>query len=64
MIQYVALMALLQAGPVDLLIKGGTVVTMDEEMRVLEEGSVAIRGDRIEAVKRWMPVETWSFQAW
>jgi len=36
--------------PVDILIRGGTVVTMDDERRVLEGGAVAIRGDRIEAV--------------
>jgi 5-methylthioadenosine/S-adenosylhomocysteine deaminase len=44
------LLALLQAGPVDLLVRGGTVVTVDREMRVLEGGSVAIRGGAIEAV--------------
>lgn len=36
--------------PVDILIRGGTVVTMDGERRVLEGGAVAIRGDRIEAI--------------
>jgi 5-methylthioadenosine/S-adenosylhomocysteine deaminase len=47
---YVAL-SLVQAPPeVDLLIRGATVVTMDAEERVLSGGSVAIRGDRIEAV--------------
>ncbi len=35
---------------VDLLIRGGTVVSMDAEERVLSGGSVAIRGDRIVAV--------------
>ena len=35
---------------VDLLVTGGTVVTMDAERRVLEDGAVAIRGDRIVAV--------------
>ena len=34
----------------DILIRGGTVVTMDGERRVLESGAVAIRGDRIEAI--------------
>ena len=34
----------------DLVIRGGTVVTMDADRRVLEGGSVVIRGDRIEAV--------------
>ncbi len=36
--------------PVDILIRGGTVVTMDGERRVLESGAVAIRGDHIEAI--------------
>ena len=35
---------------VDLLVTGGTVVTMDAERRVIEEGAVAIRGERIVAV--------------
>jgi len=35
---------------VDLLIRGGTVVTMDGAGRILEGGAVAIRGDRIVAV--------------
>ncbi|HEY7697500.1 MAG TPA: amidohydrolase [Vicinamibacteria bacterium] len=34
----------------DLLIRGGTVVTMDAQERVLEEGAVAIRGDRIVSI--------------
>jgi 5-methylthioadenosine/S-adenosylhomocysteine deaminase len=43
--------SLLQAPPeVDLLIRGGTVVTMDAQARVLAEGAVAIRGDRIVSV--------------
>jgi 5-methylthioadenosine/S-adenosylhomocysteine deaminase len=33
--------------PVDLLVRGGTVVTMDPDGSVLERGSIAIRGDRI-----------------
>ena len=36
--------------PVDLLVKGGTVVTLDPAMRVLEGGAVSVRGARIEAV--------------
>ena len=35
---------------VDILITGGTVITMDSARRVLEDGAVAIRGDRIVAV--------------
>ncbi len=34
----------------DILITGGTVITMDSTRRVLEDGAVAIRGDRIIAV--------------
>ena len=36
--------------PIDLLIKGGTVVTLDDEFRVIEHGFVAVRGGRIVAV--------------
>ncbi len=36
--------------PVDLLVSGGTVLTMDGERRVIEDGAVAVRGDRIVAV--------------
>ena len=35
---------------VDLLISGGTVVTMDPQRRILEDGAVAVRGDTIVAV--------------
>jgi 5-methylthioadenosine/S-adenosylhomocysteine deaminase len=35
---------------VDLLITGGTVVTMDKARRVIENGAVVIRGDKIVAV--------------
>jgi len=35
---------------VDLLIRGGTVVTMDARMKVIDKGVVAIRGERILAV--------------
>ena len=34
----------------DLLITGGTVVTMDADRRVIEDGVVAVRGDTIAAV--------------
>lgn len=36
--------------PADILITGGTVITMDPARRVLEDGAVAIVGDRIVAV--------------
>jgi 5-methylthioadenosine/S-adenosylhomocysteine deaminase len=35
---------------VDYIIRGGTVVTMDKGSRVIENGSVAVRGERIIAV--------------
>jgi 5-methylthioadenosine/S-adenosylhomocysteine deaminase len=35
---------------IDLLIDGGTVITVDRERRVIEHGAVAVRGDRIVAV--------------
>lgn len=34
---------------VDLLLKNGTVITMDRERRILENGAVAVSGDRIAA---------------
>ncbi len=36
--------------PVDILITGGTVITMDTARRVIDDGAVAIRADRIVAV--------------
>lgn len=36
--------------PLDLLITGGTVVTMDGAFRVIADGAVAVRGERIVAV--------------
>jgi 5-methylthioadenosine/S-adenosylhomocysteine deaminase len=36
--------------PYDLAIVGGTVVTMDGERRVIEDGAVAVRGNKIEFV--------------
>jgi 5-methylthioadenosine/S-adenosylhomocysteine deaminase len=42
--------AVKEAVAVDLLVTGGTVVTMDGEHRVFENGVVAIRGDEIFAV--------------
>ncbi len=38
------------AEPADLLLSGGTVVTMDAGYRVVEQGAVAVRGERIVAV--------------
>jgi len=35
---------------VDLLVTGGTVITMDAARRVIEDGAVAVRGDAIVAV--------------
>ncbi len=35
---------------VDLLVRGGTVVTMDGARRVIEDGAIAVRGGRIVAV--------------
>jgi len=49
----------------DILITGGTVITMDSSRRVLEDGAIAIRADRIVAVgtsselaARFAPKET------
>ena len=39
-----------QPRPVDLLVRGGTVVTMDGGRRVIEDGAVAVRAGRIVAV--------------
>ncbi len=36
--------------PVDLLIEQGVVITMDPQRRVIEDGAVAVRGDRLVAV--------------
>ncbi len=44
------LLAVTAQAPADLLIRGGTVVTMDGEHRVLEGGTVVIHGARIESV--------------
>ena len=42
---------------VSLLVSGGTVVTMDAGGRVIEDGAVAIQGDRIVAVGPRMEIE-------
>jgi 5-methylthioadenosine/S-adenosylhomocysteine deaminase len=39
-----------QKKSVDLIISGGTVVTMDASRRIIENGAIAIRGDKIVAV--------------
>ncbi len=39
-----------QLKPVDLIISGGTVVTMDGEKRLILNGAVAVKGDKIVAV--------------
>ena len=36
--------------PVDVLIRNGTILTVDGERRILTDGAVAVRGDRIVAV--------------
>ena len=45
------------AEPVDLLVRGGTLVTMDPQGRVLSDSAVAIAGDRIVAVGPTAEVE-------
>jgi 5-methylthioadenosine/S-adenosylhomocysteine deaminase len=42
---------------VDLIVKGGTVVTMDGNRRVIENGGVAIKGGRIVAVDKTAEIE-------
>ncbi len=36
--------------PVDLIVRGGTVVTMDKDFRLIEHGAIAVRGNNIVAV--------------
>jgi 5-methylthioadenosine/S-adenosylhomocysteine deaminase len=43
--------------PVDLLVRGGTVVTMDAARRVIEDGAVAVKGGKIVAVGQRAEVE-------
>ena len=43
---------------VDLLVSGGTVVTMDSGKRVIEDGTVAVRGDAILAVGARQEIES------
>ncbi|MBC7909511.1 MAG: amidohydrolase [Pyrinomonadaceae bacterium] len=42
---------------VDLIVRGGTIVTMDGERRVIEDGAVAVTGGRITAVGTRAEVE-------
>src|SRR2546429_3248417 len=35
---------------IDMLVAGGTVVTMNAERRIIEDGAVAVNGDTIEAL--------------
>jgi 5-methylthioadenosine/S-adenosylhomocysteine deaminase len=42
---------------VDLFVSGGTVITMDAEFRVIEDGGVAIEGDSIAAVGKRSDLE-------
>jgi 5-methylthioadenosine/S-adenosylhomocysteine deaminase len=46
-------------GTCDLLLTGGSVVTVDDERRVLEPGAVAIRGERIVAVGTPEELQGW-----
>ena len=41
----------------DIFISGGTVITMDAEFRVIEDGGVAIEGDAIAAVGKRADLE-------
>jgi 5-methylthioadenosine/S-adenosylhomocysteine deaminase len=43
---------------VDLLVTGGTIVTMDGERRVIENGALAVKGDAIAAVGRRAEITT------
>ena len=50
--------AMPQKRHVDLLVVGGTVVTMDAERRVMENGTVAIDGDTVVAIGPRADLET------
>jgi 5-methylthioadenosine/S-adenosylhomocysteine deaminase len=41
----------------DMLVTGGTVVTMDAERRIIEDGTVAVTGDKIVAIGPRMSIE-------
>src|SRR5579863_4450174 len=59
---FVFFLAAVQPAPaqekVDLLITGGTVITMDAQRRVLDDGAIAMRGDSIVAVGPRVELET------
>ena len=46
-----------RASNADLIIRGGTVVTMDDRRRVIEDGSVVVRGGRIIAVGKGAEID-------
>jgi 5-methylthioadenosine/S-adenosylhomocysteine deaminase len=43
--------------PVDLVVRGGTVVTMDAQRRVIEDGAIAVLGGRVVAIGKRTDVE-------
>src|SRR5690349_10954111 len=43
---------------VDLIVGGGTVVTMDGSRRIIEDGAIAVKGDSIQAVGPQAEVES------
>jgi 5-methylthioadenosine/S-adenosylhomocysteine deaminase len=43
--------------PVDMIVRGGTIVTMDAGRRVIEDGAVAVRGGRIVAIGKRADIE-------
>ena len=43
---------------VDILIRNGTILTVDSERRILTDGTIAIRGDRIVAVGKTADLDT------
>src|SRR5579863_9147239 len=59
---FVFFLAAVQPAPaqekVDLIVAGGTVVTMDAQKRVIEDGAVAIRGDSIVGVGTSAEIES------
>ena len=44
-----------QAVSVDLLVRGGTIVTMNPQRRVIDNGYIAVRGDEIVTVEVVVP---------